>query len=147
MFLCRKCSGYTRAKAVCRLLCPCNGEWDELASVMIRYCSTSKHPVFNCSNMLQTSFLTLKKREAWHALQKDEPQNNFMIVNTVLACNQLLFAVKKCIQRKMPVQLLISDDNLNQEEVTALAHHNPKVRAVGHRVRAEFKQRTGGKTA
>ena len=33
--------------------------------------------------------IDIKERETWNALQKSEPQNNFMLVNMVLVCKRL----------------------------------------------------------
>ena len=57
-----------------------------------------------------------------------------MLVNVMLACTIKLclsLATEKWIQNKMPVQIDTAILELNQEEVTALAHHKPKVCAVG----------------
>ena len=50
----------------------------------------------------------------------------------ILACNQLcMFSKKTWIQNKMPVEIHTSILEVNQEEVTALAHHTHQVCAVG----------------
>ena len=71
------------------------GRWDKFASVMLGEFVTSKHPVFKCSNILQTCIPTSKKGKPGGHF-KNEPGNILMLVNVVLACNQfsLSFAVK-----------------------------------------------------
>ena len=73
---------------------------------------------------------------------RNEAENEFMLVNMISACNQLLFflfcsAVR--IRNKMPVQIRTSTLELNQAQVTALAHHKPQVCAVGDRLILESK--------
>ena len=107
------------------------GEQDKLGSVTTRELITSKRPVFKFSDMRQTGTFTSKKgKPGMHV--KSEPQNNLMLVNMVLACNQffLFFAVKKWIQHKMPGQLLATHKDLNPGEIPALRHHRPQVCAV-----------------
>ena len=57
--------------------------------------TTTKHRVFICSDILHTEKLTSKRGELGMHF-KNEPQNNLMLVNMVLACNQFLsvFEVK-----------------------------------------------------
>ena len=108
------------------------GEWNKPALKMMSELTTSKHPVFKCSSLLQTRILTSKKEKPGAHFA----ENNVMLVHTVLACNQLclFFAVQRWIQHKIPVQLPITNNDLNQEEVTATAHHRPQVCAVGEHV-------------
>ena len=50
----------------------------------------SKHPVFKCSNILQTGVLMKGKRGGGAGPHlKSEPENHLMLVSMTLACNQL----------------------------------------------------------
>ena len=81
-----------------------DGEWDNLALRLISEFLFSKHPVFKCSNILQTDVLMKRKRwrrRTWNEFQKASQ----MLLNLILACNHLclFLAVQTWIQKKMSV--------------------------------------------
>ena len=109
------------------------------SKIQTRVC---KHPVFKCSNILQTGALVKRKKGGGVGTHfKNETDNHRMLVNMVLACNplSLFFAVNKCIQNKMSVWIQTSTLGLHQEEVTAVAHHRPHACAVDeHKLHREL---------
>ena len=87
---------------------------------MITEIATSKHPMFNCMNFLQKrcidedGFLEQAKQPS-HARAQD------------LSVQSTFFAVKNWIHKQDANSDTIE---LNQDKVSALAHHRPQVRAV-----------------
>ena len=78
---------------------------------------TNKHPVF-CSNMLQRVMLTSKKGK--HGMHfKSESQNNLLLVNVVLACNQLCAFVAV---KMYSAQDAISASYLSQRSESGRSH-------------------------
>ena len=59
----------------------------------------SKHPVFTCSNILQTSVLMKRKRGGGAGTHlKSEPENHLMLVSMTLAYNQLCLFSKENVE-------------------------------------------------
>ena len=95
---------------------------------MINELLISKHPVFKCWNILQTGvFIGRTKGGGAGTHFKNEPENHLMLVHMTLACDHIylfFFSTKT-------VRIGTSILDFSQEEVTASAHHEPQVCAVG----------------
>ena len=77
---------------------------------MMRELITSKHPVFKCSNILQTSGLMRREKGGGVGTHvSNEADNSRTLVKMILACNQLLFRSAKLD----PEQDARSDSNLH----------------------------------
>ena len=95
---------------------------------------TSKHPVFKCSNMLQTGALMKRKKRGGVEthFEKRVGQSSHAHEYDVGAQSTLFtFTTNNWIQNKISVRIQASTLDLNREEVTALAHHRPQDCAVG----------------
>ena len=102
-------------------------EWDKLALRMISEFIFSQHPVFKCSNILQTGVLLKRKKGGRAGTHfNNEPENHLILVNMILACT-VFFAMKNWIQNTMPISIENSILELNQEEHTASAPQKIKV--------------------
>ena len=76
---------------------------------------TSTHPMFKCSNILQTGALVKRKTAGGVGTHISTKKTDIRRI---------------WIQNKMPVQIQTSTLEFNQEEVAALSHHRPQVCAV-----------------
>ena len=71
-----------------------DGEWDKLVRRMISGLVISKHQMFKCSNILQAGVLMRRKKGGGVGTHfRNEPENHLMLVNMVLAGNQLCLCV------------------------------------------------------
>ena len=82
--------------------------------------------VLKCSNMLQTGALMKRKKGGAVGTHfKNESDNDRVVVKISLACNEKIGYRTSC-----QLSFKHSTPELNQEEVTASAHHRPQVCAV-----------------
>ena len=80
------------------------------------------YPVFKSSNIFQTCVLVRRNKGGGTGTHfRNEPGNHHMLVNMILASNQLwlCFAVYLWIQNKMSAKIQTSTLELNPEDVTA----------------------------
>ena len=71
------------------------------------------------------------RRRSWNAFQNRTRQSSHAREDDLGVQSTLcFFAVKNGIQNKMPDKIQTSSLELNQEEVTAVAHHRPQVCAM-----------------
>ena len=113
-----------------------DSEWSKLALMIEEKLVTSKHPVFKCSNMLQTGAL-LKRKTGGGGVGnhfRNEPDNHRLLVNMMLSSYQHCFSQWNWLWNKMFVRIQTSTLELNHEEAAALAHHRPHDCAVDERL-------------